>query len=158
MHNSDSKISFVFTISNLAGVFKSLSFTRNLEGLALLNQALDELPPNKNESWALHTVKRSLYAHAQLRADTRKNRNQKNQANAGSSVTAAKILSPIQKCLTKSPINSIRHVLFAKPNMAFGPVASTRENSYSKSKVCCRADVEFFLYKFGPYFLKMPKI
>ena len=39
MHNSDSIITFASTISNLVGVFKSPSYTQNLEGVALLNQA-----------------------------------------------------------------------------------------------------------------------
>ena len=58
MHNSDSIISFASTISNLVGVFKSLSYIQNLEGVALLNQALGKLPLNIKESWALHTVKK----------------------------------------------------------------------------------------------------
>ena len=60
MHNSDSIISFASTISNFVGVFKSLSYTQDLEGVALLKQALGKLPPIMKESWALHTVKRSL--------------------------------------------------------------------------------------------------
>ena len=38
MHNSDSLISFAPTISNLVGVFKSLSYTQDLDGVALLNK------------------------------------------------------------------------------------------------------------------------
>ena len=92
MHNYDSIISLASTISNLIGVFKSLSYTKDLEGIALLNQALGKLPPNLKETWALHTVKRSLYqpslihsndwlaekveAHWRMRANAPKSRNQ----------------------------------------------------------------------------------
>ena len=104
---------------NFAGVFKSLSYTQNLEGLALLNQALDNLPPNIKESWALHTLKRSLYqpsllhfndwlaekaeAHERKRANTPKNQNQKNQASAGPSKTVGKFLSSNSKVSDKKP-------------------------------------------------------
>ena len=40
MHNYDSIISFASTISSFVGVLKSNSYTKDLEGVALLNQAL----------------------------------------------------------------------------------------------------------------------
>ena len=119
MHNSDSIISFASTISNLVGVLKSLSYTQDLERFALLNQALGKLPPNMKESWALLTMKRSLHqpsllnfndwqaekaeAHERMRANTPKNRNQENQANAGLSKTVTKILWSNSKVSDKKP-------------------------------------------------------
>ena len=94
MHNSDSFASFASTISNIFGMFKSLFYNQDLEGVALLNQALSKLPPKLKESWALHTVKRSLHqssllhlndwlekkaqAHVRMQANIPKNRNHEN--------------------------------------------------------------------------------
>ena len=119
MHNSDSIISLASTISNLVGVFKSISYTQDLEGVALLNQELGKLQTIMKESWALHTVKRSIYqpsllhfndwlaekakAHERMRANTPKNRNQENQANAGTCKAVTKLYRLIQKFPTKKP-------------------------------------------------------
>ena len=116
---SDSIISFASTISNLVGVFKSLSYNQDLEGVALLNQALGKLQPNFKQSWAHHTVKSSLYqppllqfndwlaekavAHEQMQAYTTKNRNQENQTNAGPSKTVTKNLPCTSKLSDKKP-------------------------------------------------------
>ena len=118
IHKSDSITSFASTVSNLLGVFKSLSYTQDLE-IALLNQALAKLPPNMKESWALHTVKKIRYqpslllfndwlaekaeAHERMRANTPKNRNPESQANAGASKTVIKTLSSNSKASVKKP-------------------------------------------------------
>ena len=119
IHESNSIINFASTVSNLVGVFKSLSHTQDLEGFALLNQALAKLPPKIKESWALHTVKRTLHqpslldfnnwlaekaeAHERMRANTPKNRNPENQANVGASQTVRKTLSSNSKASVKKP-------------------------------------------------------
>ena len=61
MHKSNRNLCFASTISKIVDVFKALSYTQDLEDVALLNQELGELPPSIKESRALHTVKRSLY-------------------------------------------------------------------------------------------------
>ena len=106
MHSSDSITSFASTISNLVG----------LEGVDLLNRALGKILPNMKESWALHTVKRSLIqpsllhfndllaekadAHERMRANATRNQN---QANAGPSKTVTKNLSSNSKMSEKKP-------------------------------------------------------
>ena len=58
MHNSDNIINYSGCISSLVGVFKSLSFDSDLKSAALLNTAVQKLPPNMKESWSLFTVKK----------------------------------------------------------------------------------------------------
>ena len=58
MHNSDNIINYSAAISSLVGVFKSLSYDADLKSASLLNQAVQKLPPNMKESWALFTVKK----------------------------------------------------------------------------------------------------
>ena len=58
MHNSDNIINYSATISNLVGVFKSLSYDSDLKCASLLNTAMQKLPPNLKESWLLFTVKK----------------------------------------------------------------------------------------------------
>ena len=57
MHNSDNIINYSGCISSLVGVFKSLSYDSDLKSAALLNTAVQKLPPNMKESWSLFTVK-----------------------------------------------------------------------------------------------------
>ena len=49
---------------------------------------------------------------------------------------ARKFCRLIQKCLRKSPINSIRFVLFATANMPVGPLASTKRKIFTQSAKC----------------------
>ena len=58
MHNSDNIINYSGCISRLVGVFKSLSYDSDLKSAALLNTAVQKLPPNMKESWSLFTVKK----------------------------------------------------------------------------------------------------
>ena len=58
MHNSDNIINYSGCISSLVGVFKSLSYDSDLKSAALLNIAVQKLPPNLKESWSLFTVKK----------------------------------------------------------------------------------------------------
>ena len=58
MHNSDNIINYLGCISNLVGVFKSLSYDSDLRSAALLNTAVQKLPPKIKESWSLSTVKK----------------------------------------------------------------------------------------------------
>ena len=58
MHNSDNIINYAGCISSLLGVFKSLSYDSDLKSAALLNTAVQKLPPNMKESWSLFTVKK----------------------------------------------------------------------------------------------------
>ena len=58
MHNSDNIINYSGCISSLVGVFKSLSYDSDLKTAALLNTAVQKLPPNMKESWSLFTVKK----------------------------------------------------------------------------------------------------
>ena len=58
MHNSDNIINYSGCISSLVGVFKSLSYDSDLKSSALLNTAVQKLPPNMKESWSLFTVKK----------------------------------------------------------------------------------------------------
>ena len=58
MHNSDNIINYSGCISSLVGVFKSLSYDSDLKSAALLNTAVQKLPPNMKESWSLLTVKK----------------------------------------------------------------------------------------------------
>ena len=58
MHNSDNIINYSGCTSSLVGVFKSLSYDSNLKSAALLNTAVQKLPPNMKESWSLFTVKK----------------------------------------------------------------------------------------------------
>ena len=51
MHNSDNIINFSGCISSLVRVFKSLSYDSDLKSAALLNTAVQKLPPNMKESW-----------------------------------------------------------------------------------------------------------
>ena len=63
MHNSDNIINYSGCISSLVGVFKSLSYDSDLKSAALLNTAVQKLPPNMKESWSLfkkHWVKPTL--------------------------------------------------------------------------------------------------
>ena len=57
MHNSDNIINYSGCISSLFGVFKSLSYDSDLKSAALLNTAVQKLPPDMKESWLLYTVK-----------------------------------------------------------------------------------------------------
>ena len=56
MHKSDNIINYSGCISSLVGVFKSLSYDSDLKSAALLNTAVQKLPPNMKESWSLFTV------------------------------------------------------------------------------------------------------
>ena len=58
MHISDNIINYSGFFSSLVGVFKSLSYDSNLKSAALLNNAVQKLPPNMKESWSLFTVKK----------------------------------------------------------------------------------------------------
>ena len=58
MHNSDNIINYSGCISSLVGVFKSLSYDSDLKSAALLNTAVQKLPPNMKESWSLFRVKK----------------------------------------------------------------------------------------------------
>ena len=58
MHNSDNIINFSAAISSPVGVFKSLSYDADLKSTSLLNQTVQKLPPNMEESWSLFTVKK----------------------------------------------------------------------------------------------------
>ena len=58
MHNSDNIINYSGCISSLVGVFKSLSYDSDLKSAALLNTAVEKLPPNIKESWSLFTIKK----------------------------------------------------------------------------------------------------
>ena len=58
IHNSESIINFACAISCLFEVFQSLKYDADLLSSALLNQAVQKLPPNLKESWSLHTVKK----------------------------------------------------------------------------------------------------
>ena len=58
MHNSDNIIKYSGCISGLVGVFKSLSYDSDIKSAALLNTAVQKLPPNMKESWSLITVKK----------------------------------------------------------------------------------------------------
>ena len=58
MHNSDNIINYSGCISSLVGVFKSLSYDSDLKSAALLNTAVQKLPPNMKESWSLFTIKK----------------------------------------------------------------------------------------------------
>ena len=58
MHNSDKIINYSGCISSLVGVFKSLSYDSDLKSAALLNTAVQKLPPNMKECWSLFTVKK----------------------------------------------------------------------------------------------------
>ena len=60
MHTSESIISYSATVSSLAGVFRSLNYVQDLSSASLLGQAAQKLPPNMQEEWSMHTVKRSL--------------------------------------------------------------------------------------------------
>ena len=58
LHNSVSKLNFATTMSSLLGVFRSLSYDSDLHSSSLLRQAVQKLPPNLNESWSTHNVKK----------------------------------------------------------------------------------------------------
>ena len=58
IHNSDNIIKYSGCVSSLVGVFKSLSYDSDLKSAALLNTAVQKLPPNMKESWSLFTVKK----------------------------------------------------------------------------------------------------
>ena len=58
IHNSESIINYACAISSLIAVFQSLKYDADLFSSALLNQAVQKLPPNLKESWSLHTVKK----------------------------------------------------------------------------------------------------
>ena len=60
MHNSESIISYSASVSSLVSVFRSLNYVQDLSSATLLGQAVQKLPPNMNEAWSMHTVKRSL--------------------------------------------------------------------------------------------------
>ena len=60
MHNSESIISYSATVSSLVGVFRSPNYVQDLSSASLLGQAVQKLPPNMEEAWSMHTVKRSL--------------------------------------------------------------------------------------------------
>ena len=58
IHNSESIINYACAISSLIALFQSLKYDADLFSSALLNQAVQKLPPNLKESWSLHTVKK----------------------------------------------------------------------------------------------------
>ena len=58
MHNSDNILNYSAAISSLVGVFKSLSYDTDLKSASLLNQAVQNLPPNMKKWWSLFTVKK----------------------------------------------------------------------------------------------------
>ena len=66
MHNGDNIINFSGGISSLVGVFKSLSCNSELKSAALLNTAVQKLPPNMKESLSLFTVKKQWVKPALL--------------------------------------------------------------------------------------------
>ena len=57
MHNSENIIAYASVISSLVGVFRSLSYEADLQSSSLVNQAVDKLPPNFEESWCSHIVR-----------------------------------------------------------------------------------------------------
>ena len=58
MHKSDNFINYTRCISSLVGLFKSLSYHSDLKSAALLNPAVQKLPPKMKESWSLFEVKK----------------------------------------------------------------------------------------------------
>ena len=58
IHNSENVIALSATISALVGVFRSLKYEHDLSSAALLGQAVQKLPSNMKEAWAMHTVKK----------------------------------------------------------------------------------------------------
>ena len=60
MHNSESIISYSASVSSLVRVFRSLNYVQDLSSAFLLGQAVQKLPPNMEEAWSMHSVKRSL--------------------------------------------------------------------------------------------------
>ena len=60
MHNSNSIISYSETVSSLVGVFRSLNYLQDLWSASLMNQAVQNLPPNLKEAWSMNTVIRNL--------------------------------------------------------------------------------------------------
>ena len=57
MHNSESIIGFASCISSMVAVLKLLGYEYDLKSKSVLNQLTSTLPPNKKESWYLHSVK-----------------------------------------------------------------------------------------------------
>ena len=58
MNNSNNIVNYSACNSSLVVVFKSLSYDSDLKSAALLNTAVQKLPPNMKESWSLFTVKK----------------------------------------------------------------------------------------------------
>ena len=58
INTSDNIIHYSRCISNPVGVFQSLSYDVDLKSAALLNTAVQKLPPNIKDSWSLFTVKK----------------------------------------------------------------------------------------------------
>ena len=55
-HNCENIISYSATILALVGMFRSLHYVQDLTSATFLGQAVQKLPPNLKESWAVHTV------------------------------------------------------------------------------------------------------
>ena len=67
MLNSDNIIKYSWCISSLVGVFISLSYDSDWKkSAALLNTAVQKLPPNMKESWSLFVVKKHWVKHTLL--------------------------------------------------------------------------------------------
>ena len=59
IHNSESIISYAASMCSLVCVFWFLNYVRDLSSASMLSQAVQRLPPNLNEGWSMHTVKRN---------------------------------------------------------------------------------------------------
>ena len=60
MHNSEGITSYAATSCSLTGGFRSLNYVQNNSKASLLGQAIQKLPPNLEEGWSMHTMKRDL--------------------------------------------------------------------------------------------------
>ena len=58
IHNSESIINYACAFSSLIAIFQCLKYDADLFSSALLNQAVQKLPPNLKESWSLHRLKK----------------------------------------------------------------------------------------------------
>ena len=109
MHNSDRITNYSAAISSLVWVFKPLLFDADLKSAYLLNQLVQNLPPNIKESWLLFTVKKhsvkptlldingwlkeKAEAHDLMKQSATKTRPEDNNTSVNKTKTASKVFA-----------------------------------------------------------------
>ena len=138
MHNIDNIMNYSASISSLIGVFKSLSYDADLKRASLLNQAVQKVPPNMNESSSLFTVKKhwvkptlldfnywpkeKTEAHDLMKQSATQVKPEENSTSVNKTKTASKVFASIsqqretKKQMPSSSTNTCSRCIVCKSN------------------------------------------